>query len=66
VTTGRGLPVTSQERVTGSPFFTTRTPLFGIVLTLGGTVIPWEKKKKHTMSTKFDFQKDREKREQFN
>jgi hypothetical protein len=46
VTTGRGLPVTSQERVTGSPFFTTRTPLFGIVLTLGGTVIPWEKKKK--------------------
>jgi len=37
VTTGRGLPVTSQDKVTGSPFFTTASPVDGTGFTLGGT-----------------------------
>ena len=37
MTTGSGLPVTSHDKVTGSPFLTTASPVDGTGFTLGGT-----------------------------
>jgi hypothetical protein len=45
VTTGSGLPATSQDKVTGSSFLTTASPVDGTGFTLGGTVALKPKKK---------------------